>query len=217
MVDHDSAFAARAQYWDDVYNRRGERAVSWFAERPVTSLELLDVAQVGLRMSVIDVGAGASRLVDALLARGHRDVSALDVSDQGLAVARARLGARAEQARWIVTDLLDWQPGRRFDVWHDRAVFHFLTDARERARYVTVLDAAIGGDGVLVIGTFAADGPQACSGLPTSRYSSEQLLAVLGGPTRWVELGRRREHHITPDGVEQVFTWLALRRRSARP
>jgi len=151
-------------------------------------------------MSVIDVGAGASRLVDALLERGHRDVSVLDVSEQGLAVVRARLGAAAEQARWIVTDLLGWQPDRRFDVWHDRAVFHFLTDPRDQARYVAALDAAVADHGVLVIGTVADDAPQACSGLPTSRYSPEQLLAALGGPARWAELGRRRELHITRPG-----------------
>lgn len=191
--------------------------MSWFAEQPRVSLELLDVAGVGPRCSVIDVGAGASRLVDALLERGHHEVSVLDVSDQGLAMARARLDTAAEQVRWIVSDLLDWQPDRRFDVWHDRAVLHFLTDPRERARYVAVLDTAVADDGLLVIGAFADDGPQACSGLPTARYSPEQLLAVLGGPARWIELGRRREHHTTPAGVDQVFTWLALRRRTASP
>lgn len=214
-MDHDSAVGARTQYWDAVYSARGERGVSWFAEQPRVSLELLDAAGVEPRCSVIDVGAGASRLVDALLERRHREVSVLDVSDQGLAVARARLGAGAQLARWIVTDLLDWQPDRRFDVWHDRAVFHFLTDPREQVRYVDVLDTALAHDGVLVIATFADDGPQACSGLPTARYSPEQLLAVLGGPARWDELGRRREHHTTPAGVDQWFTWLALRRRTA--
>lgn len=213
-VDHDSAVGARTQHWDEVYSARGEQGVSWFAEQPRISLELLDAAGVEPRCSVIDVGAGVSRLVDALLERGHREVSVLDVSEHGLALARARLGPAAQQARWLVTHLLDWRPEHRFDVWHDRAVFHFLTDPGEQARYVAVLDTALAHDGVVVIATFADDGPRACSGLPTARYSPERLLAVVGGRARWDELGRRREHHTTPAGVDQVFTWLALRRRT---
>jgi len=198
-----------------VYAERGERGVSWFAQRPTVALELLDAVGVGREQPVLDVGAGASRLVDELLARGYRDVTALDVSDEGLAVARARLGAAADQARWVVTDLLGWDPEWSFAVWHDRAVFHFLTDPADRARYRAVCDAALTPDGVLVIATFAQDGPQACSGLPTARYSPQQLLDALGGTDRWVELARRREDHTTPAGVLQRFTWLALRRRTA--
>ncbi|MDN5860005.1 MAG: class I SAM-dependent methyltransferase [Pseudonocardia sp.] len=211
----ENAVVPRAHHWNRVYAERGERGVSWFAEQPRVSLELLDDAGVGPQCSVLDVGAGASRLEDALIDRGHRSVSALDVSEQGLAVTRGRLGPRAARAKWIVTDLLDWVPDQRYQVWHDRAVFHFLTDPADRARYLDVLDTALTDDGIVVIATFADDGPQACSGLPTARYSPDQLLDELGGADRWTRLGQRREPHTTPSGVVQAFTWLALRRRAA--
>lgn len=198
-----------------MYTGRGEQGLSWFAERSAVSLQLLDVAAIRTDRSVIDVGAGASRLVDELLMRGHRDLTALDVSDHGLAIARARLGAAAHDVHWLVADLLGWRPRRRFAAWHDRAVFHFLTEPDDRARYRGVLDDTLDADGVLVIATFAEDGPRACSGLPTVGYSGDELLLELGGPGRWIELARRREHHVTPSGVDQAFTWMALRRRPA--
>ena len=215
QVNHDLPLLSRAGHWDAVYAERGEDGVSWFTPRPTTSVELLDAAGLGPERSVIDIGAGASRLTDELIARGYTDLTALDVSDNGLAVTRGRLGGAADRVGWIVTDLLDWRPPRRFDAWHDRAVFHFLTDPADRSRYTAVLDAALAADGVVVIGAFAEDGPQACSGLPTVRYAPEELLDALGGPARWTELARRREHHTTPSGADQVFTWLALRRRAA--
>ena len=204
-----------AEHWDTVYTDRGERGVSWFIETPALSLELLDAAHVGPQRSLIDVGAGASRLVDAALARGHTDVTALDVSEQGLAIAQERLGTAAERVHWVVSDVMAWQAGRTFDVWHDRAVFHFLGDPDAQARYLALLDTALHDDGIALIGTFAEDGPTACSGLPTARYSPDELLDALGGTSRWVELARRREHHTTPSGTDQSFSWLALQRRSA--
>jgi SAM-dependent methyltransferase len=210
-----SAATSRTRHWHGVYTERGEQGVSWFAEEPAVSLKLLDVAGIRTDRSVIDVGAGASRLVDELLLRGHRDLTALDVSDHGLAIARARLGAAADDVHWLVADLLDWRPHRRFGAWHDRAVFHFLADPDDRARYRAVLDDTLDADGVLVIATFAQDGPRACSGLPTVGYSADELLHALGGPGRWIELVRRREHHVTPSGVDQAFSWTALRRRPA--
>lgn len=209
----DENVGMRARHWDRVYAAAGEQGVSWFVPQPAVSLQLLDAARVGPDRSVIDVGAGASRLVDALLERGHADVTALDVSCDGLAISRARLGAAAASVRWVVTDVLTWRPGRRYDVWHDRAVFHFLTDPADRGRYLAVLDQAIATEGVVVIGTFAEDGPVACSGLPTARYTAEELHEALGGPQRWEVLACRREHHATPWSADQPFTWLALARR----
>ena len=205
-----------AEHWDTVYTDRGELGVSWFTETPALSLELLDATHVGPERSLIDIGAGASRLVDAVLARGHTDVTALDVSEHGIAVAQERLGPAAERVNWVVSDVLAWRPDRTFGVWHDRAVFHFLRDPGAQARYIALLDTTLQDDGIAVIGTFAEDGPTACSGLPTGRYSPDELLEVLGGASRWVELARRREHHTTPSGADQSFSWLALQRRSAR-
>lgn len=201
----------RAAHWDGMYTRRGDTEVSWFAAEPVVSLELIDAAGADPLLPALDVGAGASRLVDGLLRRGFADVTALDVSDDGLAHTRARLGAAADRVRWVVTDLLDWAPDRSLGLWHDRAVFHFLTDPADRARYRELLAAAMAPGGLVVVGAFAADGPEYCSGLPTVRYTCEGLAAALGAGLRVV--ASRREEHRTPAGAVQPFTWLALRAR----
>jgi SAM-dependent methyltransferase len=206
----DARRAERAKHWAEVYSRRGATQVSWFAAEPVYSLELLDTAGANPLLPAIDIGAGASRLVDALLGRGFADVTALDVSDEALMHARDRLGSDAARVQWVVTDLLDWAPDRRFGFWHDRAVFHFLTDPADRRHYRELLDAALAPDGLAVIGTFAADGPRFCSGLPTARYSPHELAAAIGCGLSTV--AERREEHITPAGAVQPFTWLALRR-----
>ncbi|MCY7342236.1 MAG: class I SAM-dependent methyltransferase [Pseudonocardia sp.] len=207
----DTAGTDRAEHWAEVYTRSGDTQVSWFSTEPVCSLELLDAGGADPGLPAIDVGAGASRLVDALLARGFVDVTALDVSDDGLAHTRERLGEMAGQVRWVVADVLDWVPDRRFGLWHDRAVFHFLTDPADRRRYRELLKSALAPGALVVVGTFAADGPEFCSGLPTARYSPDGLADELGAGLRVV--ARRREEHRTPSGVVQPFTWLALRRR----
>lgn len=204
----------RSQHWAEVYTRRGDTLVSWYAPEPGMSLELIDAGAADPRLPAVDVGAGASRLVDALLVRGFADVTALDVSDDGLAHARSRLdvagmGAAAAGVHWTVTDLLDWRPDRRFGLWHDRAVFHFLTDPADRARYRDLLTEALAPGGLVVVGTFADDGPESCSGLPTARYGPEELAVELGDGL--TVLAQRREEHRTPAGGSQMFTWLALR------
>lgn len=202
---------ARAGHWDAVYGQLEEHAVSWFEPEPAMSLEMFDRLGASSSGAVVDVGGGASRLVDALLARGFSDVTVLDVSDVGLAKARQRLGDRARQVQWVVADLLSWEPPRRYRIWHDRAVFHFLNDPADQARYRQLLDAALVPGAGIVIGTFAADGPDHCSGLRTARYSPEQLSTVLG--TSIEPVSSRRELHRTPFGAVQPFTWLAARRR----
>lgn len=168
-------------------------------------IERLDVAPDA---AVIDVGGGASLLVDRLVARGFTDVSVLDVSEAALCAGRRRVGA-ATGVTWLHEDLLSWSPPRRYGLWHDRAVFHFLTEAVDRDRYLRNLKTALEPGGGLIIATFAQDGPEYCSGLPVARYGAQDVLDLLGEDFRIIET--RRELHSTPGGVTQPFTWLAAR------
>ena len=200
----------RANHWDSVYETRGARGVSWHQADPAISLELLETLRVPPDAAVIDVGGGASSLTRSLLDRGFTDLSVLDVSSVALAEARKTLSDGA-QVSWIHADVLAWRPERRFDVWHDRAVSHFLIDPRDRENYLQTLLAGIKPGGAVVIATFAADGPQVCSGLPVVRYSAAELAQALG--TTFECLETRREEHTTPAGVVQPFTWVAGRIR----
>ena len=198
-----------APHWDAVYAAKSGAELSWTQQEPATSLRLVTGA-VPAPGSVIDVGAGTSTLIDRLLDAGYGDVTALDVSEQALAVTRHRLGPRREQVCWVVADLLAWEPPRTYDGWHDRAVFHFLIDPHDRDRYIELATRAVAGGGALVIGTFADDGPAQCSGLPTARYDADAMSALFT-PTFTLEHAER-ELHQTPWGVPQSFTWVVLRR-----
>jgi trans-aconitate methyltransferase len=196
----------RAEHWDDRY-AAGDTDLSWYQEHARTSIELMDAVGRRRDTAVLDVGGGTSTLVDDLLAGGQRDVTVLDVSAPALAIARRRLGDPAG-VTWIVADLLTWSPPRRWDLWHDRAVLHFLVAAEDRDRYVALLHHALRPGGAFVIGTFAENGPTHCSGLPVRRYAAPDLADLLGAAT---VVEQRRELHHTPRGAEQPFTWLAGR------
>jgi hypothetical protein len=200
-----------AALWNDAY-ALGDTSRSWFQREPDLSLRMLEAAGVCAADSLIDVGGGASTLVDAVLARGLRDVTVLDVSATGMQYARWRLGTGARQVSWIVADLLAWQPERRYQVWHDRAVFHFLTTARGRQPYLQVLHQAATADAVAVFGCFAPGGPRQCSGLPVARYDPPGLASQLGGT--WSLIAEQAEEPVTPAGLVQPFTWAAFRRHS---
>lgn len=202
-----------ATHWDAAY-QRGESNLSWYQPTPAVSLRMIADAQLGPAAAVIDVGGGASRLVDALLDRGHLDVSVLDVSPAGLDLARHRLGPRAEDVRWVIDDVLVWQPGRRYDLWHDRAVFHFQTSAADRRSYVATMNRATRLGSIAIIGAFAAQGPQRCSGLPVARYGAQDIAAELGA--RWRLLDSTSEEHTTPHGVSQPFTWTVFSKQAVR-
>lgn len=201
---------ANAEHWNKVYETRGADQVSWFQPEPTVSVELIGDTRLDRTQPVIDVGGGASLLVDRLLERGHTDLTVLDVSGNALRLAQRRLAGRANQVSWETSDLLRWRPRRRFALWHDRAVFHFLTDPSDRDRYRELASASVLAGGYLVLATFAADGPEHCSGLPVARYSPEELVATLGAAFNLLTI--RREHHRTPAGVDQPFTWLLMRR-----
>jgi trans-aconitate methyltransferase len=199
------------RHWDRVYTDKHDTDTSWYEPVPRQSPAMLDQLGVGPEQSVLDVGAGTSRLVDALLAKGYADVTALDLSAAALERSKQRLGPRAaRQATWVIADIATWQPTRRFDVWHDRAVFHFLTDAAQRAGYLRALRTAVPVGAVVVLATFADDGPTHCSGLPVARYNPRTLIAALG--VHLDVIAAHRIEHRTPWEAVQPFTWIAARR-----
>jgi ubiquinone/menaquinone biosynthesis C-methylase UbiE len=192
-------------YWDEVYARVGGQGGSWFQTEATVSMAMIEAA--GPPTSILDVGAGASVLAGNLLDAGYTDVTCLDVSDAGLQAARTRLGTRASQVQWLVGDVRQFTPSRRYHIWHDRAVFHFLTDPADRDAYRAALRRAVEPGGHVIIATFAGDGPDQCSGLPVARYTAEALVAEFSGLR--VEESRRADH-LTPAGAVQPFTWLRL-------
>lgn len=202
----------RGGHWQDVYTGKASDAVSWYRPHLEVSLALLQAGGLSPASRVIDVGGGASTLVDDLLDRGVAAVTVLDLSAAALAVSRGRLGARAAAVDWRVGDLLGADlPAGGYDLWHDRAVLHFLVDPADAARYAAQAAHALAPGGYAVIGGFAPDGPEKCSGLPVARRSAGDVAALLGAPFDLV--AQRHEVHDTPRGTPQSFAWALLRRR----
>jgi ubiquinone/menaquinone biosynthesis C-methylase UbiE len=200
---------SRRAHWEKVYATKDENEVSWFQENPAPSLELIDLAQLTPHSPIIDIGGGASRLVDNLVARGFRNVTVLDLSESALATAKARLADQAN-VQWVVADVTTWQPQQIYDLWHDRAAFHFLTDDAARSAYVDRLKRALKPGGHAVIGTFALNGPERCSGLPVTRYDAVTLAATLGPEFELID--SRPHEHVTPWGSTQQFQFSTFRR-----
>lgn len=198
------------QHWDEVYETKGPREVSWYQREPKMSLVLIEELDLALDAAIVDVGAGTSSLAARLLARGLGDITVLDLSARALELARAEQGADTARVTWLQQDLLSWSPRRQYDLWHDRAVFHFLVDPAERARYTEILRSATRPGGKVIVGTFAADGPTTCSSLPVARYDAEQLASAFG--ESFTLLATRREEHRTPTSSVQPFTWITLER-----
>ena len=201
----------RTTHWQNVYATKGEAEVSWFQESPAISLEMIRAANPDHGADIIDIGGGASRLVDALLQDGYRDIAVLDLSANALDAAKKRIGAAASAVDWIVADATTWQPVKTYDVWHDRAAFHFLTDPRDRIAYVGRLRTAVASGGHVIIATFAPDGPEKCSGLPVQQHDSASLAAELGPGFDLVET--RSQIHRTPWQSTQAFQFSRFRRR----
>lgn len=198
-----------SDHWDRVWESRDPEAVTWFQASPDVSMRLIAaVARPGDR--IIDVGGGASRLVDHLLAAGYDDVTVLDIAAGAMAAARRRLGGRAAEVRWVVADVTDTAFDTAFDVWHDRAVFHFLTEPDGRAGYLAGMNAALAVGGHVVLSTFGPDGPEWCSGLPVLRYDVATLHATLGDG--YALVADEVEHHVTPTGATQQFVYGVFRR-----
>ncbi len=195
-------------HWDRVY-ADGCEDVSWFQARPDLSLHLIKSSGVAKDAGIIDVGGGASSLVDCLLDEGYSPLAVLDISPTAL-YARERLGSRARLVNWFEADVTAFDPPRRFGVWHDRAVFHFLTDAAERRAYVQILRRTLTPDGTVIIATFAMDGPTRCSGLPAERYDARKISDELGPEFSLIE--EVSEVHRTPSGAGQAFSYFHFRR-----
>ena len=201
---------SRSEHWQSVYGRRPADEVSWYQLHPDTSLSLIRSCQLEKNAALIDVGAGASVLVDHLLDEGYLDVTVLDIAKAALDLSRRRLGARADQVRWQVADITEFLPDRAYDLWHDRAVLHFLTESEQRAAYRAALEQALKLGGYLVVGTFAIDGPTKCSGLEIVQYDATKLLDLLG--PEFVLREEQKEAHVTPTGAVQQFAWFVLQR-----
>ena len=195
----------RKEHWERVYTTKGERDVSWFESLPDVSLQMLEASGLTRETCVLDVGGGDSRLVDTLAARGMDCLAVLDVSGAALQRAQSRLGDAAKVPVWIEADVTsDWTL-KPMDIWHDRAVFHFLTTPEDQVRYLAHLRTVLKVQGFAIIATFAPDGPEKCSGLPVARYSPESLAERLGAGFTLVE-SRRHVHH-TPWGATQAFQY----------
>jgi len=202
--------AVRSSHWDAVYSEKGETQTSWFRPCLDESLRLIDALDLPRNQPVLDVGGGRSTLVDDLLSRGFRDVSVLDLSSVALDETRRRLGAKADAVHWRVGDVTTAELPS-VALWHDRAVLHFLVDAGDRVRYVAAASRVVKPGGHAVIGVFAADGPERCSGLPVARYDAPALAGLFKDSFELI--ANSRDVHYTPSGGSQAFTYVVLRRR----
>lgn len=202
--------SGRQAHWENVYATKDEQTVSWFQEKADISLDLIRATGVKATASIIDIGGGASRLVDTLLDEGFKAVTVLDLSEKALATSKARLGARGAHVQLIVADITTWEPPQTYDVWHDRAALHFLIDPKDRVAYVKRLSRAVRPHGHVIIGTFAPDGPERCSGLPVVRYDAATIGELLGHSFELIE--SRRHDHQTPAGATQRFQFSRFRR-----
>jgi len=216
-----------ADHWQSVYQAKGEDEVSWFEESPAFSLESIEAALAAMRATgsqgrpfeavdnraAVDVGAGRSLLAQELLARGWHPVIALDISSAAIdqLARRAQAAGVAGELICIQADVRTWQPGQQVGLWHDRAFFHFLTDRAEQVDYAALAARTVVPGGLLIISTFAADGPEQCSGLPTARHDAPSLQRIFAPAFEMVQ--HRRQEHRTPWGVVQPFTWAAFGRR----
>lgn len=201
-------------HWNHVYETRASDSVSWFQKHAEQSLRLIRATGVPASASIIDVGGGASTLVDDLLQDGYRSLSVLDLSAKALATAQQRLGPRAVGVRWIEADITRATlPAHAYDIWHDRAVFHFLTSPEQRRAYVDTVLRAVKPGGHVIVATFAEDGPTQCSGLPVMRYSADGLHSEFGAP--FTLLQHEREEHFTPSGSVQRFVYCYCRKNNA--
>ncbi len=201
---------SRKQHWDKIYTNKTPLEVSWFQEEPVQSLQLIKATTIDQNAAIIDVGGGASHLVDHLLEIGYTNLAVLDISSSAIEHSKTRLGKQADSVEWFVQDVTQFKSPRKYDCWHDRAVFHFLTDENDRERYVECLNHAVIVGGQVIIATFAIGGPEKCSGLDIVQYDENKIKQVLGDNYQLVEL--KHELHVTPNKKEQNFVYFNFKK-----
>ena len=199
------------EHWEDVWARKKSNEVSWYQQEPKTSLEIILSIQPSKDASIIDVGGGDSRLVDKLLQLGFQNITVLDVSAKALERAKERLGKRAQLIKWIECDVRNFDSDDQYDIWHDRALLHFLTSDEDLKNYVELTKRHVKTGGYLIISTFSTKGPKMCSGLDTKQYSEESMKKLFSNgfnPVKSFE-----EEHVTPFGKSQIFTCNVFRKR----
>lgn len=201
----------RQTHWDNVYSQRLPSELSWYQAHPEVSLRLIAASGVGKDAALIDIGGGASLLVDKLVEAGYANVAVLDISAAAIKAAQTRLGARAAAVRWLARDVTAFAPLEKYALWHDRAVFHFLTEAADRRDYLAAAASALAPGGQMIVATFAPDGPEKCSGLPVVRYDAAGLAREVGEDYELLE--SCGETHVTPGGGKQSFSYCRFRLR----
>jgi trans-aconitate methyltransferase len=197
------------EHWDTIYQTKQPNEVSWTQEVPAVSLEFIHKFSIPKTAKIIDIGGGDSKLVDFLLAEGYSNVSVLDISESAILRAQERLGKDANKVKWIVCDILDFRPKEKYDVWHDRAAFHFQTDTAQIEKYLQIVKKSV--DGLVIVGTFSVDGPFKCSGLEIKQYD-EQGMKEKFETSGFQNLACKREDHITPSGAVQNFVFCSFMR-----
>lgn len=199
------------QHWEKVFETKTDSEKSWFQPYPETSVQFIKELNIPKEAAIIDVGGGDSYLVDALVQDGYKDITVLDISAKALQNAQKRLGKNAGKIKWIESDVLHFHPSQKYDCWHDRAVFHFVTDSQEISNYKDQIADAVKEEGKLIVGTFSEKGPEKCSGLPVHRYSQQQLADTLSGNFRKIKC--IEEIHETPFKTTQSFTFCSFQKK----
>jgi 2-polyprenyl-3-methyl-5-hydroxy-6-metoxy-1,4-benzoquinol methylase len=199
------------QHWEKVFETKTDSEKSWFQSYPETSVQFIKELNIAKDAAIIDVGGGDSYLVDALLQEGYRDITVLDISEKALQNAQKRLGKNADKVKWIQSDVLHFHPVKKYDCWHDRAVFHFVTDNHEINNYKDQIADSVREEGKLIVGTFSEKGPEKCSGLPVHRYSQQQLADTLSENFRKIKC--IEEIHETPFKTKQSFTFCSFQKK----
>ena len=200
----------KKQHWENIYQTKELNEVSWYQPKPATSLNFFEELTIPKNAKIIDIGGGDSFLVDHLIDLGYSEITVLDISEAAIQKAKNRLGNKAEKVTWIVSDIVEFQPTEKYDVWHDRAAFHFLTNKEEREKYVLIADQSLNSNGILIVGTFSVNGPFKCSGIEITQYSEESMLDQF--KSKFEKVNCFTIDHTTPFNTIQNFLFCSFKK-----